>query len=653
MRNTRMLVGLMTAVAVMAWGAVPALGQSEGPLTTRTMEAQVVIYTLHRGGHDSLRESVDRVLALARERGLRVTGPVTFEFLAYSDLISGEHFLTEVRAPVGLEALDQSGTFGPYEGVKAVAEVEVAVMRKPRGADNREELVEEFLNLVHRNGYVAVGNVFERFLTGASRYADMESEFCVRIARPEAAGEQPQAEAEQPAAGAAQVTEAAPQSAEASVIVSAAQWGISTQYIGACEGNARFDIGDLTDCGINTYRLFAGMPRFEPEDDDGVYGSPSIAEIKADVDIIPWERWDEVMDGPVFPGLEVTLKQAFNDLKDAGIRTVVCLRIQDNDRLPEWVRPVPATEADWNEWWQHVFSVAYWLNVRNDYGVDDYEILQEPDSPNQGWVGTREQYVEVVRQARDALDHVYRTYIPDRMCRLHAPAVAEARAEWAAPTLREIGPQVDCLSVHCHINEHDSVPLEMHQAIEEGGRLGTPLWISQWGNYMRSWDEPIMAADLVGALILDSRPGNSHVDGSHVFSLYDWGNMWGLVHGDGTRTPSYYAMRLACRALQGGRPTFETTCESEDLLAITTKDADGGVNLLMANSSPWTAYQVTADLSSLLSGGRGSVRQANAEVYDEVIGQVELTDDGACRVEVPAQSAVLLQFEPAPALAEE
>jgi hypothetical protein len=309
-----MLFGLMTAVAVMAWGAAPALGQSEGRLTTRTMEAQVVIYTIHRGSHDSLRESVDRVLALARERGIRVRGAVTFEFLAYSDLIGNEHYLTEVRAPVGLEALDQAGTFEPYEGVKAVGEVEVAVMRKPQGADNREELVEEFRSLVHSNGYVAVGNVFERFLTGASRYADMQSEFCVRIARPDASGEQPRA--------AAEATEAAPQTAEAAVTVSAAQWGISTQYIGACEGNARFDIGDLTDCGINTYRLFAGMPRFEPEDDDGVYGSPSIADIKADVDVIPWDKWDEVMDRPVFPELQVTLKQAFKDLKDAGIRTV-------------------------------------------------------------------------------------------------------------------------------------------------------------------------------------------------------------------------------------------------------------------------------------------------------------------------------------------
>ncbi|NJM63444.1 MAG: hypothetical protein HC849_30005, partial [Oscillatoriales cyanobacterium RU_3_3] len=27
----------------------------------------------------------------------------------------------------------------------------------------------------------------------------------------------------------------------------------------------------------------------------------------------------------------------------------------------------PRTEADWNEWWEHVFATVYWLNVRNDY----------------------------------------------------------------------------------------------------------------------------------------------------------------------------------------------------------------------------------------------------------------------------------------------
>ena len=63
--------------------------------------------------------------------------------------------------------------------------------------------------------------------------------------------------------------------------VSGTPWGVSTVYTGACEGSARFDISDLVDVGINNYRIWGGMGRWEYEDDDGVYGSPTIAEIKA------------------------------------------------------------------------------------------------------------------------------------------------------------------------------------------------------------------------------------------------------------------------------------------------------------------------------------------------------------------------------------
>jgi hypothetical protein len=39
------------------------------------------------------------------------------------------------------------------------------------------------------------------------------------------------------------------------VTVAGTQWGVSSCYIGATEGNVRFNIQDLTDAGINTYRV--------------------------------------------------------------------------------------------------------------------------------------------------------------------------------------------------------------------------------------------------------------------------------------------------------------------------------------------------------------------------------------------------------------
>ena len=40
------------------------------------------------------------------------------------------------------------------------------------------------------------------------------------------------------------------------------------------------------------------MQRWEAQDDDGVYGSPSIAQIKANVNAVNWAWWDNVMTTP-------------------------------------------------------------------------------------------------------------------------------------------------------------------------------------------------------------------------------------------------------------------------------------------------------------------------------------------------------------------
>ena len=79
-----------------------------------------------------------------------------------------------------------------------------------------------------------------------------------------------------------------PGGAANTITVSGTQWGISACYLGATEGNVRFNAADITGAGMNTYRVYGGMSRWEAQDDDGVYGSPSIAQIKANVNVIPW-----------------------------------------------------------------------------------------------------------------------------------------------------------------------------------------------------------------------------------------------------------------------------------------------------------------------------------------------------------------------------
>jgi hypothetical protein len=132
-----------------------------------------------------------------------------------------------------------------------------------------------------------------------------------------------------------------------------------------------------------------------------------------------------------------------------------------------------------------------------------------------------------------------------------------------------------------------------------------------------------------------------------VFSFYGWGGTFvGLVSAEGEPRGGYYALRLAIRALQGGRPTFRTTASATDLVTITTRDPDGTVNLLVVNSSATADYRVRADLSGLLADGKGTIRQFSTQHKDEVVGQSDLAN-GLSTFEVPPAAAVLVQYVPA------
>jgi len=437
--------------------------------------------------------------------------------------------------------------------------------------------------------------------------------------------------------------------ASAKITVDPHPWGVSTRYIGGTEGSARFDIRDLTDCGINTLRIYADMSRFEWVDDDSRYGSPSIAEIKANPNIIPWRRWDRVMDSPYSPFVkakpELTWRRMFAQLRRAGVCTVISLRNRDAPTLyPTWIAAVPTTEADWNEWWEYVFAMAYWLNVRNDFRVDEYEVLNEPDNtPQQGWLGTREQYCEMVKRTKDALDYVYRTYLPGRAYHVHAPVTSGPA--WVPGVLKEAGDHFDSLNLHNYAWwDKGECVRQVHRWLAESGHPDYPVWISEWGTLDVSYDETYMGLAVVENLIRFSQPGDDHVYGSHIFSFYDWAydgkGAWGVVTGEGKRRATYYALRLAIRALAGAKPTFKATANAPDLMAIATKERDGRINLLVLNWSDKVSYQITADLSGLLTNGAATLRQFSAGVHDEMVGKPAITK-GILTLTAPPWSAVL------------
>jgi len=448
----------------------------------------------------------------------------------------------------------------------------------------------------------------------------------------------------------------------ATITVNGTQWGYSTCYIGAVEGSSRFNIADLQDLGINTYHLYGGMSRWEAQDDDGIYGSPTIDQIKANPNVINWKWWDTIMTNPPGgsdywwdpkgPRWHGNARTLFSTLKAAHIRTLISLRNRDDQGKPRWAPNPPVTNADWNEWWEHVFATVYWLNVRNDYDINDFEISSEPNISNQGWRGTEAQYFTFARYTYDAISYVYRTYLLGRVYHVYAPATSLGRSggKWPKDALNNISSDFDSMAFHLYDSNISNYVEQVHGWSDQAGYPNDPIWLTEWGSYTNQYDSVPFGITLINNLIYGSRPGNDYVYGSQIFSLYDFDtHPDGLVSYNGVRRADYYAMRMGIRALQGCRPTYQSTTSSSSLLAITTRDNQSNTYLLVTNQDNVTWYDVDADLSSLMTNGSGvgaelaSARQFDARHMDTVVGS-SMLKNGHVTFTIPANGAILLEF---------
>src|ERR1041384_5473745 len=237
---------------------------------------------------------------------------------------------------------------------------------------------------------------------------------------------------------------------------------IMEKSIGAVEGCDRFNVADLVDGGFKNYRIYGGTSRLETADGGGVYCSPSIAQIKANINLIPWATWDTAFnrtDGYFWSGTctgiggaQVSLASMLSALHANGIAPVFTVRNVDNNNAPAWAQAMnpPNTPEDNNEWWEHVFATVYWVNVRNNLGVDDWQVHNEPDNLGQGWGGTMTDYETLVQQTRDAIKYVYDTFLPGRTFTLHAPVIAneELHSAWITTTLQQNDAIVDSVDWH-------------------------------------------------------------------------------------------------------------------------------------------------------------------------------------------------------------
>ncbi len=447
--------------------------------------------------------------------------------------------------------------------------------------------------------------------------------------------------------------------ATATITVSGAPEGQSECHIGANEGDQYFNINDLTDLGINTYRMYGGMSRWEWQDDSSTFGSPTIAQIEANPDVINWPWWDAAMnataptqngsdywwtgDSNVWKGSAATI---FGTLQAHNIRPVVVLRNVDNNDNPSWAYTQldpPNTTAGQNEWWEHVFATVYWLNVRNNYNVNDWEVHNKPNNDGQGWEGTEADYFNFVQLTKSAIDYVYQTYLPGRTYHVYAP-VTTGGSSWPNDALLQVGSYFDSMDVHNYSGNIDGCDETVHGYMNADGYPNDPLWLAEWSTYRGQYTSVSFdVSNVIGNLMNGSAPGDNYVYGSEIFSLYDCGTYTsGLIGPGDVPRAGYYAFRLAIRALQGCRPTYLSASNNSNIQALTTKDSSGHVYVLMIDTGH-TAITTTINLSSLLSSGAGTMWVFDSSHNDVVVGSPVLSG-GSVTVSLGPVSGDLIEF---------
>jgi hypothetical protein len=187
-------------------------------------------------------------------------------------------------------------------------------------------------------------------------------------------------------------------------------------------------------------------------------------------------------------------------------------------------------------------------------------------------------------------------------------------------------------------------------------RSSPARWLTEWATYLDGYQLASTGVNTVlNNLIRGTRPGHDHIDGSHLFTFYDWDGSnggsqhvdWtsfqGLVGPTGTRLASFYAFRMGIRALNRCKATYRSTTSDSHVLAITAKDAEGTVYLLVTNSSRETPYHVHTDLSALITSGTSTMWQFDATDHDVILGRPTLSS-GHVTFTIPGTAAILITF---------
>jgi effector-binding domain-containing protein len=188
MRKLKVWFVLLLAAALSVLGIAEISTKPAAPVppfTIGKVEPQVVLYTLHRGSYDKTGATVGKLFALAGQKSITPRGPLSYAYLNNPQRVSSEHWLTEIRIPVGKEALQLSGTLGDFTDVKTLPAAEVAIAIKPQGQADPGPIYDSLYTWIFKQGYMPDDGAYEVFLSEGpmTDYSQMKTKIMVPIVR--------------------------------------------------------------------------------------------------------------------------------------------------------------------------------------------------------------------------------------------------------------------------------------------------------------------------------------------------------------------------------------------------------------------------------------------------------------------------------------
>jgi DNA gyrase inhibitor GyrI len=189
MRNVMVLL-LVVMVSALTVELFAEQGSGESDFSIKKSAAQTVLYTVYRGPYEKIGKPIGELYGLAMQKKIMPRGTVSLVYLNNPQNTPQEHLLTEIRIPVGDEALQQAGTLGEMTDVKKLPATDVAVMKKQSGQTDYAAFYSRFYARIIKEGYHATDNVAEVFMDSGmgGDYSRMKSEIMVPVLKTVPAG---------------------------------------------------------------------------------------------------------------------------------------------------------------------------------------------------------------------------------------------------------------------------------------------------------------------------------------------------------------------------------------------------------------------------------------------------------------------------------